>query len=53
MHGVAHGGGQLGAEIREAIVRLEKELGIWTTGIRNVLEDTPEAARRVRSPSSS
>ena len=46
------GGGQLGADIREAIVRLEKELGIWTTGIRNVLEDTPEAARRVRSPSS-
>ncbi|KAI1798145.1 SET domain-containing protein [Ganoderma leucocontextum] len=39
------GGGQLGKEIRDAIVRLEKELGVWTTGIRNVLEDTPVAGR--------
>ena len=38
--GKADGGGQLGVELRDAIVRLEKELGVWTTGIRNALEDT-------------
>ena len=38
--GKADGGGQLGRELRDAIVRLEKELGVWTTGIRNALEDT-------------
>ena len=41
--GKAGGGGQLGREIREAVVRLEKELGVWTTGIRNALEDTVAA----------
>nr|VWO95993.1 Alcohol dehydrogenase 1 [Ganoderma boninense] len=40
------GGGQLGREIRDATVRLEKELGVWRTGIRNVLEDTPRVARK-------
>lgn len=33
-------GGQVGWEVRESIVALEKELGVWTTGVRNVLEDT-------------
>ncbi len=41
--GKAGGGGQLGREVREAIVRLEKELGVWTSGIRNALEDTRAA----------
>ncbi|EJF63742.1 SET domain-containing protein [Dichomitus squalens LYAD-421 SS1] len=49
--GKKSGGGLLGAEIREAIMRLEKELGIWTTGIRNVLEDTLVSAQRVGPPS--
>ncbi len=40
------GGGHLGREIRDEIVRLEKELGVWTTGIRNVLEDTPVVERK-------
>lgn len=37
--GKANVGGQLGSEIREILVRLEKELGVWTEGIRNALED--------------
>ncbi|KAG6379628.1 hypothetical protein JVT61DRAFT_10144 [Boletus reticuloceps] len=32
-------GGEVGREVRENIVALEKELGVWTTGIRNALED--------------
>ena len=47
--GKAHGGGQVGAEIREAIVRLEKELGVWTSGVRNVLQDAAGAGQ-VASP---
>ncbi|KAH9940697.1 SET domain-containing protein [Amylocystis lapponica] len=38
--GMDNGGGQVGRDVREAIVRLEKELGAWTQGIRNALEDT-------------
>ncbi|KZT10501.1 SET domain-containing protein [Laetiporus sulphureus 93-53] len=37
--GVGNGGGLVANEVREAIVRLEKELGAWTQGIKNVLED--------------
>ncbi|KAI6003120.1 hypothetical protein EDD15DRAFT_2157422 [Pisolithus albus] len=36
-------GGEVGDEVRETLVALEKELGVWSTGIRNVLEDTPRA----------
>ena len=36
-------GGRVGMEVRNIIVRLEKELGIWTEGIRNVMEDTRAA----------
>ena len=32
-------GGQLGLDLREIIVRIEKELGVWDDGIRNALED--------------
>ncbi|PCH45077.1 SET domain-containing protein [Wolfiporia cocos MD-104 SS10] len=38
--GADNGGGQVGREVREAIVSLEKELGMWTQGIKNVLEDS-------------
>ncbi|KAG9311784.1 hypothetical protein JVU11DRAFT_8030 [Chiua virens] len=34
-------GGEVGREVRENIVALEKELGVWATGVRNVLEDMP------------
>ncbi|KZT66576.1 SET domain-containing protein [Daedalea quercina L-15889] len=37
--GTDNGGGLVGREVREAIVRLEKELGAWTQGIRNAMED--------------
>ncbi|KAI5982767.1 hypothetical protein EDD15DRAFT_2179981 [Pisolithus albus] len=36
-------GGEVGDEVRGTLVALEKELGVWSTGIRNVLEDTPRA----------
>ncbi|KAL6299437.1 hypothetical protein BKA93DRAFT_742312 [Sparassis latifolia] len=35
------GGGLVGQEVRETLIRLEKELGVWTQGIRNVIVDTP------------
>ncbi|KAG6811186.1 hypothetical protein H0H92_008626 [Tricholoma furcatifolium] len=33
-------GGQVGKEVRERIVVLEKEMAVWTQGVRNVLQDT-------------
>lgn len=39
--GLENEGGEVGQEIGESIVALEKELGVWTTGIRNALEDIP------------
>ncbi|KAI6045326.1 SET domain-containing protein, partial [Pisolithus marmoratus] len=41
-------GGEVGADVRETLVALEKELGVWSTGIRNVLEDTLPPARIAR-----
>ena len=38
--GKADEGGQLGKEVRDSLVRLEKELGVWTEGIKNALEDS-------------
>ncbi|KAF9819678.1 hypothetical protein IEO21_01943 [Rhodonia placenta] len=32
-------GGMVGKEVRETIVRFETELGVWKSGIKNVLED--------------
>ncbi|KAI0635233.1 SET domain-containing protein [Trametes polyzona] len=43
--GKSNGGGHVGQDVREAIVRLEKELGQWNTGIKNVLEDSVLAQR--------
>ena len=37
-------GGEVGQDVRESIVALEKELGVWTAGVRNVLEDRPVRA---------
>ena len=45
--GTDNGGGLVGREVREAIVRLEKELGAWTQGIRNALEDAKAAKANV------
>lgn len=45
--GAANAGGMVGREVREAIVRLENELGAWAQGMRNALEDARAAAPRV------
>ncbi|KAL7284146.1 hypothetical protein ACG7TL_001427 [Trametes sanguinea] len=43
--GKANQGGRVGRDVRDAVVRLEKELGVWNTGIKNTLEDTLLAQR--------
>jgi hypothetical protein len=37
--GTVNGGGSMGGEVREILVRLEKELGVWTQGVRDALRD--------------
>jgi len=39
--GKTNDGGQVGQDIREAIVSLEKEIGVWSQGVRNVIQNTP------------
>ena len=39
--GEGSGGGEIGREVREMVVRVERELAAWGQGIRNVIEDTP------------
>ncbi|KAH9962254.1 SET domain-containing protein [Russula dissimulans] len=34
-------GSEVGREVRETVVRIERELAAWSQGIRNVIEDTP------------
>lgn len=43
--GKGSGGGQVGKEVRETIIRLEGELGAWTTGVKNVIEDARAAGQ--------
>ncbi|KAI0076540.1 SET domain-containing protein [Panus rudis PR-1116 ss-1] len=43
--GKGTGGGQVGKEVREAIVRLESEMKTWTQGIKNALEDARAAGK--------
>jgi SET and MYND domain-containing protein len=38
--GIQNEGGAVGRAVRESVVALEKELGVWKQGVRNVLEDT-------------
>lgn len=38
--GGANEGGQVGREVREQIVRVEKELNVWRNGIRNAIQDS-------------
>ncbi|KAI0305279.1 hypothetical protein B0F90DRAFT_1809064 [Multifurca ochricompacta] len=35
--GERNGGGEVGCEVREMVVRLERELAVWGEGIRNVI----------------
>jgi hypothetical protein len=37
--GESTGGGDVGREVREDIVNLEREMGIWNRGVRNVREN--------------
>lgn len=39
-------GGELGRNIRETVVSLEKELGVWTQGIHNTLQDLLNSSRK-------
>ncbi len=41
--GIVNGGGEIGRHVREAIVSLEKEIGVWKQGVQNVLQDTPKS----------
>lgn len=41
--------GMLSREIREILVRLEKELGVWTQGVKDALEDARLASTASRN----
>jgi hypothetical protein len=40
--GKKNDGGQVGQEIRKNIVSLEKEISVWSQGVRNVIRDIPK-----------
>ncbi|KAK1236420.1 hypothetical protein PQX77_000330 [Marasmius sp. AFHP31] len=37
--GTRNEGGKVGRQVRESLVRLEKEIEVWTSGVKNVLAD--------------
>ncbi|KAI0263133.1 hypothetical protein BC834DRAFT_828026 [Gloeopeniophorella convolvens] len=41
-------GGEVGREVREMAVRVERELAAWGQGIRNAIEDTPKLKKSGR-----
>src|SRR6266849_2133002 len=41
--GERNDGGEVGREVREMVVRVERELGAWNQGVRNVIEDIPKS----------
>ncbi|EMD31905.1 hypothetical protein CERSUDRAFT_119222 [Gelatoporia subvermispora B] len=43
--GADGGGGIIGKEVRETIVRLEKELGVWTHRVKDAIEDARAAKK--------
>jgi hypothetical protein len=43
--GERNGGGEVGREVREMVVRVERELATWNQGIRNVIEDRQDLRR--------
>jgi SET and MYND domain-containing protein len=43
--GSSTGGGSVGNEVREATVRLEKELRVWNNGVRDAVRDAALARR--------
>ncbi|KAI0319151.1 SET domain-containing protein [Amylostereum chailletii] len=42
--GVRNEGGEVGREVREMVVRVERELAAWSQGVKNVLQDAPPVA---------
>jgi hypothetical protein len=46
--GERNGGGEVGREVREMVVRVERELAAWDQGVRNVVEDTPGLKKGAR-----
>ena len=46
--GERSGGGEVGREIREMVVRVERELAAWGQGVRNVIEDNGASLKNVR-----
>jgi SET and MYND domain-containing protein len=40
--GGSNEGGEVGQHVRRQVVELEKELGVWKSGIRNVFDDRPK-----------
>ena len=40
--GGSNEGGEVGQNVRRQVVELEKELGVWKTGLRNVYDDRPK-----------
>ncbi|KAH8833081.1 hypothetical protein DL96DRAFT_1694908 [Flagelloscypha sp. PMI_526] len=43
--GKANEGGEVGREMRKLVVSLEKEIGVWKYGVRNVLQDDRESSK--------
>lgn len=41
--GRSNDGGRVGQEIRQALISLEKEIGVWSQGVRNVIANTPQS----------
>lgn len=40
--GTVNDGGEVGTQVRETLVGLEKEIGVWKQGVKNVLQDMPK-----------
>lgn len=40
------GGGEVGKEVRESIIKVETELGYWKKGVRELYEDEYRSKRR-------
>jgi hypothetical protein len=43
--GAENAGGNVGQDVRVGIIRLEKELGVWKEGVKNVIQDTAKVGK--------
>ncbi|KAL4260767.1 MUB1/samB family protein [Pleurotus pulmonarius] len=44
--GKANDGGEVGRDVREALVAIEKELGVWKQGVQTAIQDQPKPEKR-------